>query len=74
MKQPVNNSGHRVDHLAKLALNGLARKYANPEAKFALLFLEDEIDECLNRELGPGTAAHNVGQRIMRALFEGGRK
>lgn len=62
----------RVDHLAKGLLKGLVKKYGNPQLGFAVAFLEDEIDECLQENLGPGTKAHETGRRIIRAL-EGDR-
>ncbi len=72
MSQPVKVDPGRVDHLAKGLLHGLAKKYANPQVKFTLAMLEDEINQVLEEELGPRTKAHNVGRRIMRAL-EGGK-
>jgi len=72
MSEPVKVDQGRVDHLAKGLLKGLVKKYANPELKFTVAILEDEIEECLTENLGPGTEAHKVGKRIMRAL-EGGR-
>jgi hypothetical protein len=72
MNEPVKVDPGRVDHLAKGLLKGLTKKYGNPQVKFALAMFEEEVDEILNEELGPGTKAHEVGKRIMRAL-EGGK-
>lgn len=70
MSQPVQPG--RVDHLGLGLFKGLVKKYANPELKFTVAMLEDEIQECFEDNLGPGTKAHEVGRRIMRAL-EGGK-
>lgn len=72
MSEPVKVDPGRVDHLGLGLFKGLVKKYANPEFKFAVAMLEDEIEECLQENLGPGTKAHEVGRRIMRAL-EGGK-
>jgi hypothetical protein len=58
----------RVDQLAKGIFDRLLKKYANPELKFTCRMLEDEITECFEEHLGPGTTAHKIGTRIMRAL------
>ena len=58
----------RVDHLAKGIFDRLLTKYANPELKFTCRMLSDEITECFTEHLGPGTKAHDMGKRIMRAL------
>jgi hypothetical protein len=62
----------RVDHLAKNVFKRLLREVANPEVRFACKMLEEEIDEAFTENLGPGSQAHEVGRRIIRAI-EGDR-
>ncbi len=62
----------RVDHLAKGVFKRLLKEVANPEVRFACKMLEEEIDEAFTENLGPGTKAHEVGRRIIRAI-EGDR-
>jgi len=71
MSQPVQPG--RVDDLAKNVLGELVKRYANPQIKFACLMLSEEIEQCLQENLGPGTKAHEVGRRVMRAI-EGGKR
>jgi hypothetical protein len=61
----------RVDHLAKGIFYRLLQKHGNPELRFTCKMLQDEIAECFEEHLGPGTKAHEVGKRIMRALGDG---
>lgn len=70
MKLPIEQG--RVDHLGLGVFHTLVKKYANPELKFTVAMLQDEIADCFEEHLGPGTPAHIVGRRIMRAL-EGGK-
>ena len=58
----------RVDHLAKGIFDRLLQKHGNPELRFTCKMLQDEITECFEEHLGPGTKAHEIGTRIMRAL------
>jgi len=69
--QPLIPPG-RVDELAKHLFGRLVKKYGNPELKFTCAMLQDEIEECFRENLGPGTKAHEIGRRVMRAI-EGGR-
>jgi hypothetical protein len=62
----------RVDHLAKGVFKRLLKEVANPEVRFACKMIEEEIDEAFEENLGPGTKAHEVGRRIIRAI-EGDR-
>ncbi len=71
MSQPTKMDPGRVDHLA----HGLFKKLlktANPQLRPVLEFgckmLEPEIKEVFAEELGPGTKAHAIGQRIIRAV------
>ncbi len=68
--RPLNDPG-RVDRLA----HGLFKKLiktANPQLRPVLEFgckmLDPEIAEAFKEDLGPGTKAHAIGQRIIRAL------
>ncbi len=70
MSQPFEPG--RVDHLLKHVFGKLVKQYANPEIRFACSMLSEEIEECFQENLGPGTKAHEVGRRIMRAV-EGGK-
>jgi len=72
MSDPIKVDQGRVDHPGLGLFKGLVKKYANPELKFTVAMLEDEIAECFEENLGPGTKAHEVGRRVMRAL-EGGK-
>ena len=72
MSEPAKVDQGRVDHLGLGIFKGLVKKYANPEIKFAVALLEDEVKECFEEHLGPGTTAHEVGRRVMRVL-EGGK-
>lgn len=64
--QPVRSDSGRVDHLAKGLLKKLL-KTANPEIRFACSMFDEEIDDCITENLGPGTKAHEIGRRIIRA-------
>lgn len=70
MSEPVKVDTGRVDHLAKGVFEKLL-KTANPEVRFACKMLDEEISECFAENLGPGTQAHEVGRRIIRALGGG---
>ena len=72
MSEPVKVNPGRVDHLVKGLFSKLVKQYANPEIRFACRMLDEEIEECFEENLGPGTKAHEVGRRVMRAL-EGGK-
>jgi hypothetical protein len=65
----------RVDHLAHAAFKKLL-KTANPQLRPVLEFgsklLNPEIAEVFREEFGPGTKAHEIGLRIIRAI-EGDR-
>ena len=67
MSKSVQKQG-RLDHLAKGVLNKLLKEVGNPEMRFTCKVLEEEIDEALEENLGPGTQAHEVGRRILRAI------
>jgi len=67
MSQTPKVDHGRVDHLAKQVFKKLLTR-ANPEIRFACKMLEEEIDEVFEDELGPGTQAHEVGKRIIRAM------
>jgi hypothetical protein len=71
MSEPVKVDPGRVDHLAKGAFKKLLR-HANPTLQFACKLIEPEIDQMFEDELGPGTKAHRVGRRFIRAI-EGDR-
>jgi hypothetical protein len=70
MSQQTKVAPGRVDHLAKGVFKRLLKEVANPEIRFACKMLEEEIDEAFTENLGPGTQAHEVGRRIIRALGE----
>jgi hypothetical protein len=72
MSKTVQKQG-RLDHLAKGVLNKLLKEIGNPEMRFTCKLLEEEIDETLEENLGPGTQVHKVGQRILRAINRGDR-
>jgi hypothetical protein len=62
----------RVDHFAKGVFKHLLKTVANPETRFACKVFEEEIDQVLEENLGPGTQAHEIGRRVIRAI-EGDR-
>lgn len=70
MSEPLQPG--RVDQLAKGVVRKLIKEHRNPEVRnvlsTGLKFFEEEVDECLKENLGPGTTAHKLGQRIMRVL------
>ena len=68
MSQSPKVEQGRVDHLAKGVFKRLLKEVANPEVRFACKMLEEEIDEAFTENLGPGTKAHEVGRRIIRAI------
>jgi hypothetical protein len=72
MSQSPKVEQGRVDHLAKGVFKRLLKEVANPEVRFACKMFEEEIDEAFTENLGPGTQAHEVGRRIIRAI-EGDR-
>jgi hypothetical protein len=71
MSQSLKVDPGRVDHLAHGLFKRLL-KHANPQIRpgieFACKMLEPEIKEVFKEELGPGTKAHKIGQRIIRAV------
>jgi hypothetical protein len=71
MSQPTKVDPGRVDHLAHGFLKKRL-KTVNPQLRpyleFACKMLEPEIAEAFEEELGPGTKAHAIGQRIIRAV------
>ena len=68
MSEPVKVDPGRVDHLARGVFNKLVKAHGNPELRFACKLLEDEIGQCFEENLGPGTKVHEVGRRLIRAL------
>jgi hypothetical protein len=66
MAQPVQPG--RVDRLANGVFKKLVDRYANPHIRLACRLFEKEIGECFEEELGPGTKAHEVGNRIAHAI------
>jgi hypothetical protein len=67
VSQPTKLDPGRVDHLA----HGLFKKLlktANPQIQFACKMFNPEIEEAFEETFGPGTSAHKIGQRIMRAV------
>jgi hypothetical protein len=68
MSQSPKVEQGRVDHLAKNVFKRLLKEVGNPEVRFACKMFEDEIDEAFTENLGPGTEAHKVGHRIIRAI------
>jgi hypothetical protein len=74
MRRPLNDPG-RVDHLAYGLFKKLL-KTANPQIQpavnFACKMLEPEIKEVFEETFGPGTQAHSIGQRIIRAVEDKG--
>lgn len=67
MSQPKANPG-RVDHLARGVFNKLVKKQANPAIQFACKMLDEEIGEVFEETFGPGTKAHEIGRRVIRAI------
>lgn len=72
MNQITKVDPGRVDHLALGVFDKLLRQYANPHVRLACGLLSDEIAECFEEHLGPGTAAHDFGKRVIRVM--GGRR
>lgn len=68
MSQPAKANTGRVDHLARGVFDKLLKKHANPQIRFACKMLEDEIGEVFEETFGPGTKAHEIGRRVMRAI------
>jgi hypothetical protein len=68
MSQPLKLDPGRVDHLALGLLKRRLKEVKNPFVQFACKMMEPEIKEVLQEELGPGTQAHKIGQRIIRAV------
>ena len=68
MSQSAKSQTGRVDHFAKGVLKHLLKAVANPQTRFACKVFEKEIDEALQDNLGPGTQAHEIGRRIIRAM------
>ncbi len=54
----------RVDHLAQGIFERLLAKYGNPALKVTCHLVKKEIGECLEENLGPGTKAHQVGEKV----------
>lgn len=67
MSQNPQNAG-RVDHLAARVFGTLLKRHGNPQARILCKVFEDEIAECFEENLGPGTKAHRVGSRLIRAM------
>jgi hypothetical protein len=51
----------------------VAARHPNPAVKAVPAIFSEEIDRCLNENLGPGTKADEVGRKILR-VFDGGQK
>lgn len=67
MSQNPNMTG-RVDHLAARVFKTLLQRHGNPQTRILCKVFEDEITECFEENLGPGTKAHRVGSRLIRAV------
>ena len=70
MSEPMKVDPGRLDHLAHALFKKLLKMHANPEVQFACKMLNPEIGECFAEHLGPGTEAHKIGQRFLRAIGE----
>jgi hypothetical protein len=66
MSQPVTPG--RVDHLAKGIFQKLVKRQANPAIKLACNLFDEEITEAFEETFGPGTKAHEIGRRVIRAM------
>ena len=71
MSQPQDPG--RLDHLARGIFNRLVNRHPNPAVKIAARMFDQEIGECMEENLGPGTKADEVGRRILKA-FDGDGK
>lgn len=68
MSQSNSNNTGRVDHLAKAVFTKLVKRQANPAVQFACKMFDEEIGEAFEETFGPGTTAHEIGRRVMRAI------
>lgn len=68
MSQPANSNTGRVDHLARGVFNKLVKRHANPVVQFACKMFDGEIDEAFEETFGPGTQAHEIGRRVIKAI------
>jgi len=66
----VDTSRGRVDIATARAFQTLLNRYGNPQLRLACRLLSGEIQECFTENLGPGTKAHQVGQRLLRVVGE----
>ena len=64
------NSKGRVDIVAARAFDTLLKRHGNPQLRLACKLLSGEIEQCFTENLGPGTRAHQVGQRLLRVVGE----
>ncbi len=65
--EEVNPVG-RVDIVAGRVLDRLLAKHGNPMLRAGCRAFAEEITECLTENLGPGTKAHKVGSKLLRAV------
>jgi len=60
----------RVDIVTHRAFETLLARHGNPTLRLACRLLSNEIAQCFEENLGPGTKAHVIGQRLLRAVGE----
>ncbi len=65
-----NPAAGRVDLVAARTFEVLLARHGNPMLRAACRAYADEITECFTENLGPGTRAHRVGARLLRAMGE----
>jgi hypothetical protein len=66
--KPQGNPAGRVDLAASKVFHALLARHGNPVLRTAAVLLSDNIAQCFEKELGPGTRAHQVGERMLRLI------
>jgi hypothetical protein len=67
-RKEANPAQGRVDLVAAKVFDRLLERYGNPMLKAGSRMFAEEIQDCFTENLGPGTKAHRVGSRLLRAV------
>lgn len=62
------NAAGRVDVAASRIFHTLLAKHGNPVLKVGAAIFSDDIAQCFEKNLGPGTKAHKIGERMLRIV------